>query len=121
MRLWSSDSDLRNWLLAAATGLVLWTLAALIDGKNEAWDGAAYWRVAYPLAIVAAAVLGYRHPRRPWRWPLAMMAAQLVALVIGAADPGLLPLGVLMFAVITLPAVIVALIGAAVRRRFVRE
>lgn len=109
--------DWKAYAMSAGAGLLLWLATALVSGKAEAWDAGLYWKLAYPLALVASAWLGYRFPRGAWRWPLSVMLAQAAALVVGSAQLDLLPPGLLMFAVLALPGVVLALLAARHRRR----
>lgn len=111
------DSSKQAYLMAVAGGAALWLAAAVISGSREAWDSSLYWIVAYPLSIGLAAVLGYRFPERAWRWGLAVMLAQAVTLAVTAASFGLLPLGLVLFAVLAMPAVALAGLAAKIRRR----
>lgn len=98
---------------AAAIGVALWFAASLLTGKKEPWDGPAYWAIAYPLALAACALLGRRHPDRPWRWPLVLFEAQFIAMGLRNGELGnLWPLGMAMFAVIALPGVVAATVAA---------
>lgn len=104
---------------AIAAGALLWLLTAAASGRREAWDSGLYWTAAYPLSIAVAGVLGYTHPERAWRWGLAVMLTQAVVLVLTAGGFGLLPLGLILFALLALPAIAVA--RAAARLRVRRE
>jgi peptidoglycan/LPS O-acetylase OafA/YrhL len=104
-------------LAAAISGAVLWQMAAAMSGRREAWDSSLYWTVAYPLGMAVAGVLGYLHPVAPWRWGLTLMLAQAVVLAVAAASFGLLPLGLIMFSVLSLPVILVAAWGARMGRR----
>ena len=110
-------SDQRAYAAAIAGGAGLWLATAVISGRTEAWDSSLYWMVAYPLSIVLAAILGYRSPARPWRWGLAVMLPQAVALAVAGSDFSLLPLGLLLFSVLALPAVGLARVMAGLRLR----
>ena len=103
--------------VAIVGGALLWLLTTALSGRTEAWDSALYWTVAYPLAIVLAGVLGYQAPERPWRWGLAVMLVQAVVLALTASGFGLLPLGLIMFAVLALPAIGAATLAARIRLR----
>ena len=105
------------YVTAAIGGAVLWQMAAMLGGRREAWDSSLYWVVSYPLGMVVAGVLGYLHPDRAWRWGLTLMLAQAVVLAFAAASFGLLPLGLIMFAVLGLPVMAVASWGARLGRR----
>ena len=112
-------NDKARWAYAAAIGggAILWFATAGISGKAEAWDSSLYWTTAYPLAIGLAGGLGYWAPEKPWRWGLAVMLAQAVVLVVAGSDFGLLPLGLILFSVLALPAVGLAVFMARVRLR----
>jgi len=103
--------------IALLGGALLWLATARIGGKAEAWDSSLYWSATYPLSVVLAGCLGYWVPQKPWRWGLAVMAAQIVSLVLTDSGFGLLPLGLVLFAVLALPAMGFALIMAGIRLR----
>ncbi len=102
---------------AIAGGALLWLATAALSGRTEAWDSPLYWTITYPLTVGLAGWLGYRAPERPWRWGLSALLAQAVALAVTAADFGLLPLGLLLFSVLALPAVGLARFTAGLRLR----
>jgi peptidoglycan/LPS O-acetylase OafA/YrhL len=105
------------WTAAIVGGAVLWLVAAAVSGKREAWDSSLYWTVAYPLGIGLAGALGYWAPEGPWRWGLALMWAQALVMIASASDFGLLPLGLVMFSILALPAIGVATLVAKVGLR----
>jgi hypothetical protein len=73
--------------------------------------------VTYPLAILRAC-LGYRAPRRAWRWGLVVMLVQApVMMLTSGGSMSLLPLGLALFAILSLPAVAAATFGAKIRGR----
>jgi peptidoglycan/LPS O-acetylase OafA/YrhL len=109
--------DTRAYAVAAASGAALWILTAVVSGRGEAWDSSLYWTVAYPAAIVVAGILGYRSPKRAWRWGLTVMLVQAVVLAVTSASFGLLPLGLILFGVLALPAIGSAALCARLRAR----
>jgi hypothetical protein len=99
--------------LAVVLGAVLWIGASVLGGRREAWDSAAYWALAYPLALLAAALLGWRFPDRPARWAWLLFAGQFVGMVLRNGElGGLWPLGLVLFGVLALPAVLLARLAA---------
>ena len=69
------------------------------------------------LAIALAGLLGYAFPVRPWRWAAVVMLMQVVVMLFGSSGFGLLPAGLLLLTVLTLPAIALAQLAAWVRRR----
>lgn len=111
-------SESRALWTALAGGALIWVGIGLISGRAEAWDSPLYWQVGYPLSLLLAGWLGYRCPLRTWRWGLAVLLVQPVVMVLTSGSGfGLLPLGLILFAVLALPAVVVARLGGSVSRR----
>jgi len=106
-----------TYAAAIGGGTILWLATAGISGKTEAWDSSLYWTATYPLAIALAGYLGYRAPERPWRWGLAVMLTQAFVLMVSGSDFSLLPLGLVLFSVLALPAIALARFMAKIRLR----
>jgi hypothetical protein len=109
------------YYVAATAGAVLWVGTMAVSGRNEAWDSPLYWSVAYPLCVLFSGVFGYVEPVRPWRFALTLMLVQPVVMVLTAGGGSMLPLGVIMFGILALPAIIVARISAWLRMRLANE
>jgi hypothetical protein len=107
----------RGYLIAVIGGVALWTATALVGGRSEPWDSGLYWSVSYPLSLVAAAVLGYVFPSRPWRWALVLMYSQVLVMLASGSGLGLLPLGLILLGMLSLPAIALARAGAFARLR----
>jgi len=103
--------------MSIAASTVIWAATSLISGIPEPWDSSIYWTVAYPVAIVLSGFLGYMFPQRPWRWALVVMFMQMIVMVISGSGFGLLPLGLIFLAILSLPAVALASLAAKVRLR----
>jgi hypothetical protein len=108
-----------HWLLifAVAIGAAIWIFIAAVTGRREAWDSGAYFAIGMPLACLLSFSLGVVEPTRSWRWGLAPFAGQFLSLLVMQGVGNLLPLGVIAFAVLSIPAVIAARIGAALGTR----
>jgi hypothetical protein len=104
--------------IAAMAGAALFAVAALLIAKREPWDASLYWAVFYPASILVSALLGYGYPQRPWRWAIVLFEAQFLATCVRNGELGnLWPFGMLLFAVIALPAVAAAHLAARLSRR----
>ena len=75
--------------------------------------------MAYPVALALCGLLGIVWPRKPWRWALALFLFQFVGMAIRNGElGGLWPLGLILLAVLSLPGMLVAQLGARFRSRF---
>jgi hypothetical protein len=116
-RLMSNRSPLIPVAISVAAGIALWLVASALTGKREPWDASAYWAVVYPAAILMSAFLGYSYPERPWRWALVLFESQFLAMCIRNGELGnLWPLGMAVFAIITLPGIAAAKLASRFSR-----
>lgn len=108
-----------HWLLIVALlgGAATWVGIAAAGGRREAWDSGIYFTLGIPLTCVLAFVLGVVEPARSWRWGVAPFAGEFLAMLLTQGVGSLLPLGMILFAVLSIPAVVTARIGAALARR----
>jgi hypothetical protein len=115
----------RLWALYAICVLIGaggWYLLGRRQPGGEGWDHSAYFTLFMPALIVVAGVLGFIIPSRPWRWAQALIWPQLI--VMCALNPRggpLLPLGVVIFGVLTLPCIAAGYAGAGIRRMRARD
>ncbi|WP_374144305.1 hypothetical protein [Sphingomonas sp.] len=103
-----------------AIGVGLWVGANIAFETTEPWDSAFYLSVSYPLALAISAGLGFAFAELPCRWGLIIMLAQFPVMVIQSGTGPLIAVGILLLAVLSVPAMASALAGAAFRRRFAR-
>ncbi len=109
--------SLRTLYVALAGGAALWIATIAATGRSEAWDSSWYWEITYPLGIGLAALLGYLTPRRPWRWGFAVIMIQAPVLMFTSGNSwNLLPLGIAVFLLMSLPAIAAAVVAARLRR-----
>jgi hypothetical protein len=86
--------------VVGASGVLLWTVAAMGTRTAEPWDSPAFW-YAYLVAIVVSGIWGYLFPQRPWLWGVIMSFAQAPVMWATSGEigsmwlPGLVALGVL--------------------------
>jgi len=108
-----------GWLISFLSGTALWVAAAIISGHREPWDAAEYWTIFLPASYLLCGSLGFAFPRRTWRWPLAVMFAQFPVMLLPAGQIGsMVGAGIVMALILSLPGMIVAAAGGAIRRRF---
>lgn len=93
---------------ALAVGAALWIAGSALAGWREAWDGPLYFPWLYLAALVAAGLIARRHPSHPVAIGFSVFGGQLLVLFVMNPGGSLLPLGVILFGVMALPAVLVA-------------
>ena len=102
------------WLygLAVVTGVLVWVIVSNASGRREAWDSQWYFLISVPVVCVISAALGFVEPRRPWRWGVAPLIGQFSWMLFTQGPGNLLPLGVVVFGVLSVPSILTARIGA---------
>ena len=104
--------------IAVGLGLASWVVTAAVVGKREAWDDPAWFMYALPALFVALVVLGFFFPRNSSLYgPLAMSGQTLALLFSAKGGLSLLPVGLVLMAVMSLPFVLAGLLGALIRTR----
>ena len=113
--------DSLGLLSAVVAGVILWGAATAFSGGRELWDLPWFGTVAYPAALLLSGALGAAFPRRAWLWGAVVFAVFAAFMFVpGRGDGALLPLGVVLVAVMSLPAMAVSAIAGWLRRRLSR-
>ncbi|MGA6829371.1 hypothetical protein ACO9S2_17405 [Nitrospira sp. NS4] len=107
-----------SWLygLAVGIGIVVWIVVSLLSGRREAWDSEWYFLIGVPVICIVSAALGFIETSRPWRWGVAPLVGQLSWMLVTQGPGNLLPLGVVVFGVLSVPSIVTARIGASFGR-----
>jgi hypothetical protein len=113
--------DVWFYLVAAASGVLTWVLVSAISGRVEAWDSGLYFSIGMPVVCIVSLVLGFLEPRRAWRWGAVPLLGQFLWMLLTQGPGNLLPLGIVVFVVLSAPAIVAARIGAFVANRRVRS
>jgi hypothetical protein len=104
------------YLVSAVCCAAIWILIALASGRKEAWDSDLYFSVGIPDVCLVAMAFAFVEPNRSWRWGLLPLIGQFVWMLLSQGPGNLLPLGVIVFGVLSVPPVIAAQIGAFIAR-----
>lgn len=102
--------------LSVFSGLAVWLGLMLVSGRREGWDSPLYFPVGIPLLVLVAAILGFLVPVRAWRWGLFPMGTQATIAVALNPTANLLPLGLVLFAMLSLPCLLGAYLGVFVNK-----
>ena len=106
--------------LAVVTGIVVWVVVSTLSGRREAWDSQWYFLIGLPVVCVVSTAFGFIEPSRPWRWGIAPLIGQFFWMLLIQGPGNLLPLGVVVFGILSVPPVITAQIGAFFGRKRVK-
>lgn len=118
----ASNKQTTPLAIALVAGIVLWLVASFVTGQREPWDSSAYWWLIYPVATAACGYLGYCYPERPVLSSIVLFGGQFLGMVLRNDEIGnLWPLGMVLFAIIAIPGMLVATIAARVARKTARE
>ncbi len=108
--------DVWWYTVAVLSGVAVWVLVTSLSGRREAWDSELYFTIGIPALCLVAGILGYVEPHRPWRWGVVPLLGQFVWMLASQGPGNLLPLGVIVFGIFSIPSVITAKLGALARR-----
>lgn len=112
-----------HWLYLVATlcGAAIWIFVALASGRGEAWDSGLYFSVGIPAVCLVSMALAFFEPERSWRWGVLPVVGQFVWMLLSQGPGNLLPLGIVVFAVLSLPSIIAARVGASIATKWARR
>jgi len=105
------------YAVAIGTGLLVWISISLLNGKSEAWDTPAYFGLGIPVMCIVAGALAIKEPKRVWRWAFLPLVAQAVYMTLTQGFGNMMPLGILVFFVLSVPLLIAAYVGVFIRKK----
>ena len=110
------------YFISVMAGVLVWIVVSALSGRREAWDSSWYFSVGNPVICLISLVMGFLVPKQSWRWGVAPFVGQFVWLLLSQGPGNLLPLGIIAFAVVSVPAVVAAKVGACFgSRRLLRD
>jgi hypothetical protein len=109
------------FILSASAGALGWMAITASSGRREAWDSELYFVVFLPAIAILVAWLGFLSPRGAWRWAFVPFAAQALVALVQNPTGGLLPLGLIVFAVLGAVCLVPAVVAAWFRRWYDRQ
>lgn len=103
------------WLVIAFIAVTFWTAFSYVTDAPEPWDTSSY-PVALAVMLLLVAGCGYALPYRAWRWGVIATLAQQPVMLIRTEFGPLWAIGLILLAIECIPAVIVAITAAWLRR-----
>ncbi|MBI3530771.1 MAG: hypothetical protein HY067_22730 [Betaproteobacteria bacterium] len=100
------------YVIAFLAGALVWIVVSKVSGRQEAWDSSLYFSVGYPVLCLLSLAMGYFAPAQSWRWGIVPFAGQFAWLLLSQGPGNLLPLGIIAFAMVSVPAIVAAKVGA---------
>jgi hypothetical protein len=105
-------------LIAVLGGVTIEILVAAMTGNLEAWDSPAFWILGIPFGVVLCGMLGYRAPAGAFFYGPVLMASQFLTMVVASGGGGsLLPIGMILSGLLSVPCIGSAFVGVAIRTR----
>lgn len=112
-----SRHDLLAYLGAAIVGAAVWLIISYVTELQEAWDSSYYYLYGLPVMVFVSGSLGLLAPVRVWRWGLTVVGTQAFIAIIINPMANLLPLGLVVFGLLSLPCIAAAYLGAFIRNK----
>ncbi|MFH1071083.1 MAG: hypothetical protein V1794_15800 [Candidatus Glassbacteria bacterium] len=109
------------YLVMPVCGAVIWILIALKSGRKEAWDSGLYFSVGIPAVCLVSMACAFFEPYRSWRWGVLPLVGQFFWMLLSQGPGNLMPLGVVVFGVFSIPSVIAARIGAFIATKMTQR
>ena len=109
--------EYKLYAVAIGAGLLVWVSMSLFSGKAEGWDTPAYFGLGIPFLCIVTGALAVKEPKRPWRWAFLPLLAQAVFMTLQQGFGNMMPLGILVFLVLSVPLLVCAYIGVFIRKR----
>jgi hypothetical protein len=107
--------DLLVFLSAAIAGLGIWLAVTAAAGTREAWDTDYFFNVGFPSMAFVSGLAGFLRPKHAWRWGIATLAFQPIALYWGFRFEEFGIIGLFFFAAYAVALAFCALGGAKLR------
>lgn len=106
----------RRFQIAFTIGVVFWLLVGIAPGAGH---GAVYWLPGYMFLFIAAAIMGWFFPSKPWQSGRDIGIGELVTmLIIGLFSNSvimLMPVSIIFLVALTLPLIFANWMGAYAR------
>ena len=112
-----SDKGYMKGAIALGLGATVWTVFKSIAHSQDPTELLSYWQIGYPISILLSGAMGIFFSDRPWRWGVHIIWVQFVmGLITTKSDLNLLPPGILLYMLLTVPCIVSGYIGAWVSR-----
>jgi hypothetical protein len=110
--------DLIVFLTTALAGLGIWLAVVGASGTREAWDSDYFYNVGFPCMAFVSGLAGFLRPSHAWRWGIAAMILQPVALYWGQgpSQGRFEPIGLFFFLAYAVALAFCAVAGAKLRQ-----
>ncbi|KGO96502.1 hypothetical protein [Flavobacterium enshiense] len=109
--------DIFMYPISIATGMIYWIVLCKITGQTEAWDSTYYYTIGLPLFMLINLFFGYIAPHNPWKWGFLSTISQLIPLTLISKPSPYWPVGIITFAVLSIPTIFTAILGSKLHKK----
>jgi hypothetical protein len=107
------------FVISIGVGTIVWFFFRFYTNHSNPQSSIAYWYIGYPTLILASFITSYFFSIKVWRWPLLLILSQVIlGIVMLKGDLYLLPLGMIVYIVISIPCFIAGYCGVLLNKYF---
>jgi len=115
-------NNLKNklpFVISIGVGTFVWYFFSFYTNHSDPQSTKIYWRIGYPILILASFIISYYFSVKVWRWPLLLIFSQaIIGIVMSKGGGNLLPIGIIVHIVILIPCIIAAYCGFFLKKKF---
>jgi hypothetical protein len=115
----NNQKNILPFAISIGIGTFVWYLFRFHTNHSDPQAIKIYWQIGYPILIVASFIISYYFSEKVWRWPLLLIFSQAVIGIVESKGGGnLLPIGIAVHIVVSIPCIIASYCGLFIKRKF---
>jgi hypothetical protein len=104
--------------ISISIGTLVWYFFSFYTNHTDPQSTKIYWQIGYPILILSSFIISYYFGISVWRWPLLLVFSQaVIGIIISKGGGNLLPIGIIVHIVISIPCIIAAYCGLFLKRK----
>ena len=104
-------------IVAICIGCIVWLAIWYTSNYSDPQGTDLYWYFGYPIMLLLSIVMGHYYSAHAWLWPLLMIMSQLaIGFILIKSDLNLLPIGILVYIVISVPCIAAGYLGVLFKK-----
>jgi len=113
----NNQKKILPFAISIGVGTFVWYFFRFNTNHADPQSIKIYWRIGYPILIMASFIISYYFSVKVWRWPLLLIFSQTIIGIVESKGGGnLLPIGIIIHLVISIPCIVAAYGGVFFRK-----